>query len=222
MMILNRMKSSMVMAAMAVVMFATTACNDEPDRTPAEELFDAVRDGNQTLDDLVTHDAVITTQVVLEIMEPIGAASEKFNEQVLAWETKEPSVEYRSRELTTYGKANSGLTYLLSNLDKQGFAATSEGSACDVIEEPIDDGSGNGSGYARTKSPDSTTELGAVFSEEYWSRIFCKAACAAAGTLCVTACGPTAAGGPVVIACVAACFLATAACDEGCSGFCNR
>jgi hypothetical protein len=123
MMITNRIKGSMMMAAFTAVMtFAAMGCTDEEPKTPAEQLLQAAQDGNKRIDAVLAHHEVLTTQIVSETLAPIDDATEGFNAELISWQDVQVDPKFQSHELEIYAKAGVEIANLTAKLDAQGFA----------------------------------------------------------------------------------------------------
>ena len=105
MMSMNRVKTSLMMTALAAVMSIATGCADEKPKTPAEQLLEAAQDGNKRIDNLLGDHAVLTTQIVSETLLPITQASDRFNEEVTGWQQVPADEQYQIHEFEVFQKA---------------------------------------------------------------------------------------------------------------------
>ena len=238
MMILNRTKSSMMMAAIAAVMtFAAIGCTEDEPKTPAEQLLQAAQDGNKRIDALLAHHEVLTSQIVSETLAPIDTATAKFNAEVTSWQDNtKVDPKRQGHEIDVYTKAGSEIANLTAKLSAEGFALTagsdscgSGGSGsdcgCDTVTTPTPTpptttppGGGSGSAAARVAVADDTDEI-MITQTVYWKRYLCKGACGTAQVACTVACGPIFVGGvtvPAAVACVLGCTLLGALCQDAC------
>lgn len=195
MMSMNRVKTSLMMTALAAVMSIATGCADEKPKTPAEQLLEAAQDGNKRVDNLLGDHAVLTTQIVSETLLPITQASDRFNEEVTGWQQVPADEQYQIHEFEVFQKAGTEIANLSAKLDAEGFALGSAGSGSDTCT-----GDSCDCNEVTTTEPTIETRTGdpvdvvTITQSVYWKEIGCKLACAGVVATMTAACGP---GAPV-------------------------